>query len=282
MVKRKLRITAEAIAAVRKAAEAAGQDECMGVLAGRAGTDLVTEAMVLPAEASACHAEAEPLGIARTLAAIAERGLVPKGIFHSHACLGVFHSGTDEATIRRLFPQMATQDFRRPKPGTLAPTIESDRAVVPLPDGRCLEVTLLGQRIPETNAHERVSWGKGEISFEPDAVGADVGITDQGSRLRVASGGVVMTLPVPEDATLTISKVDRALYRIAHVYSLVVNRAGGAEARCLAVYALNGERIVREAACELEVVGDAQAPSREGKRAPAAGRPSEGNTDGQV
>lgn len=268
---RKVRISKDAMAAIRKAAETAGSRECMGLLAAPRGCDVVTEALPLRAKATGCHAEAEPEEIVRSLDEIHDRGLVPKGIFHSHASFNAFHSGVDEALVNRLLPQMAAQDVWRPKPKSLAPQVqEADRVVLPLSDGLAMEVTLLGRPVPEVGGHERAQWPSAQIAFghtngEPLAIlGAD--------RIRLEGGGVALTLPVPEGTSLMVRKCDPAPYRIARTYSIVVNTAGDAVAKCLSVYQLDGERIIREEDCEIEVVADgepmadASAPAHDSSR----------------
>lgn len=121
---------------IQAATKAAGRRECVGFLGRRPTEEIVTAMLLLPAQASWSSAAAEPIAVKQAADRLAADGLVPAGLWHSHATFGVFHSGTDHETIRRLLPAMATSSYERPAPRFAAPTVlGADTAVLPTPDG---------------------------------------------------------------------------------------------------------------------------------------------------
>ncbi len=108
-----LKITHGLLHAIDVEVQLADSFECLGLLASERGADWVTDMEVLPARASASHAEAAPIAVARAAESLRSRGLVPRGLWHSHGHLPVFHSGTDHGTIDRLLPGMAAWNLTR-------------------------------------------------------------------------------------------------------------------------------------------------------------------------
>jgi proteasome lid subunit RPN8/RPN11 len=252
----KLSITEEAMGVVLKAAVAAGGNECMGLMAGPRGGGRVTTVCLLPSQASPWAAEAAPLDLRRAVAAFEALGVEPEGLWHSHGQIsGDFHSGIDVQTTDRLLPAMAEWHFVRPKPAVAAPAVTGpDTAVLPLEDGMALRLTLLGPPIAGLLAHGRAAWAGvrtsfGEAGLRPRTVFED-------GTIRLEGGGVVLTLGVPEDATVSVFKEDAAPCRVAQLYSLVVNSRKERSAECLTVYEFGEDRVMKRSACEVEVVKD--------------------------
>src|SRR5689334_11307878 len=101
-----LPIHTETFRQISTAAAACSPNECMGILAAPRGARALTHAVALPAQASMAHAEASPGALKACASNLRTRGLVPRGIYHSHGLSSVFHSGTDRATMLRLLPAM--------------------------------------------------------------------------------------------------------------------------------------------------------------------------------
>ena len=208
----RLSITAAVLHQIVAAAKQAGSNECVGLLAtpAKCHARLVTAACVLPANASASHAEAEPAALRDAANVLTAHGLKPIGLWHSHGNFGVFHSGTDDDTALRLLPAMADWSFERPAHTTAAPVVtESDVAVLPLRDGRLLRITVLGPEIPgDELGRERLAWTRVQVTFFSDK--QIVQAVHEGDTLRLLAGGVCLTLGVPENATLSSAVEDRA------------------------------------------------------------------------
>src|SRR5262249_12879708 len=74
--------------------------------------------------------------------------------------------------------------------------------------------------------------------------------------LRLNGGGVVITLGLPEGATLTSRIIDLSPVRIACLYSLVVNRHRETYAEVLTVYDLDGQSFTEQHPCAVEILAD--------------------------
>lgn len=250
-----LRIARRAAEQIHAWAREAGRDECMGLLAAPASRPVgkVTAAIRLPAAASAGHAEASPLAIAKATEYLRQRGLLPVGLWHSHGALEVFHSHTDDNTVVRLLPAMAEALFRGPRPNVLAPTVVGpDRAVLPLPDGRLMTFTLLGPEAADTGFYERACWAGASCTFDraPTAPRA----VQRPGVLRLGAGGVWLSLVIPEGATITSRAEDVAPWRAATLFSLVVNRRGDSYAEALEVVDVGGRTLMEKKQCPVDVV----------------------------
>jgi proteasome lid subunit RPN8/RPN11 len=245
-----LKLTAAAMAAIDDFAAAAGTQECLGFLASEPGGDAITAIEYLPSRASSVHAEASPVGIKRAVDRLSARGLVARGIWHSHGQLPVFHSGTDLATIQRLLPSMAAANARRDGVRT-GPVIESvDAAALPLDDGRHLLFTLHADPVPGLEWCESPSWIGARISAAPGVVSS---ATLDGDALRLIAHGVCLTLDVPAGAHVVSRVVHRSSSRLSHLYSLVVNTRRERYAQCLAVADVGGERFTSLTDCDVIV-----------------------------
>ena len=144
-------------------AEIFGSRECLGLLASAPDAGAIDVVYCLPSVGSASHAEAPPLAVKRAADHFAARGLVARGIWHSHGEFPVFHSGTDVATINRLLPSMAAANSRRDQP-VKAPTVETpDSAVLPLDDGRVMTFTLAADSIPGHDFGAPLAWSRIEL-----------------------------------------------------------------------------------------------------------------------
>jgi proteasome lid subunit RPN8/RPN11 len=234
------------------AARDAGNNECMGLLASPRGSVMVTEMRLLPAIASATHAEASPLALRACVEELLENGLIPCGIWHSHGGMQVFHSGTDHGTMERLLPAMAGWHFERSPHVVLSPAVTApDAALLPLKDGRLIVFEVVG---PGACGNELGKWAAVSTKFtgKPDAVpvaGFD------GASLNMESNGVRIELGVPEGATVHSRVEDRAPYRSSTLYSLVVNTRRERFAECLEVKEFGGRCQTRVTACEVLTVG---------------------------
>lgn len=237
------------------AARVADDQECMGLLAGPSGSPIVTAMLRLPATASSAHAMAEPTAILQSAEVLRARHLVPKGLWHSHGRFGVFHSGTDHATLNRLLPAMAPWNFERPRAAILAPTVTApDAALLPTLDGQVWHFSLLGAAIPDLDAHEQAVWDSIVTHFtktegEPRAVFAV-------THLHLEGGGVALTLEIPEGASVVCQKQDRASFRHASLYSLVVNSRSEQCAECLIVYEIDDQYLTQQEPCEVATIED--------------------------
>jgi hypothetical protein len=249
-----LTLTQSVMHRIDAATRAAGSLECLGLLASAPGADAITSMQVLPSRASVASAEAAPLAIKHAADALAARGLIARGLWHSHGHLPVFHSGTDRATLQRVLPAMA------PAAGTRAcairvPAVEApDAAVLPLADGRCLSVVLIADPIAGTEFCEPLRWthvtvGYGRTGDAPSA-------TLAASGLVLAARGVVLSLGIPDGARVEMRMAERALARVAALYSLVVNTRRDRYAQCLLVADVGGERFTRLADCDVVVRPD--------------------------
>jgi proteasome lid subunit RPN8/RPN11 len=250
---RTLRMTKETMAYILDAARAANGNETMGLLAGRRGSDAVTDARVLQANASGTYAEAEPMTIKRCADELVTSRLIPKGLWHSHGNLGVFHSGIDNRTMKQLLPAMAPWNFERPRPMVPAPTVtDMDSAVLPLPDSQVLRFTLLEPPINGMEGNTRVQWSDistrfGDVLEKPRAILED-------DHLVLEGGSVLLLLGIPEGASITSRKEDHAPLRIATLYSLVVNNHGKTHAECLVVHDIDGYQVLQQEPCTIVII----------------------------
>ena len=251
-----LRITARAPAVAFGYARDAAPDECMGLLASRRGdrSGVVTHAVRLRAEASLARAEADPLGIAEVVVRLRRRGRIVRGIWHSHVEFAAHHSSVDDATMTRLLPGMADDNFTRPVPPSLAPAVTApDEARLPLPDGTALRFSLVGPPIPGFDALETAHWASVTTRFR-DTNGTPRAVV-RGGRLDLIGGPVVLSLEVPVDARLISRIVDAAAVRTARMFSLVVNVHSETYCEALTVHDLDGRTFTEMGPCAVEVAG---------------------------
>jgi proteasome lid subunit RPN8/RPN11 len=236
-------------------ARSAAPHECMGLLASRRGdrSGVVTDALRLRAKVSLARAVADPLGIARVVARLRRQGMIPRGYWHSHVHSAAYHSSVDDATMMRLLPGMAEENFLRP---LLRPTVPmvtgSDEAWLPLPDGRALAFTLAGPLISGLDARETARWSSVSTRFRERA--ASPRAVQRDGYLYLSGGSVVLILGLPGDATLSSRLVDPAPLRVATMFSLVVNVRGEAFATALTVHDLDGRTFTEMGPCTIEIV----------------------------
>jgi len=251
-----LKITAGAMRQIDAVVRVADLAECMGLLGSEPGGDTVTSIEVLRARATAASAEASPLAVKRAADAMAARAIVPRGIWHSHGRLDVFHSGTDIATIHRLLPTMAMHGYVRDL-STAAPAVEGrDTAVLPMSDGRLMLFTLVSEPIPGTDLSEPATWTRVSVDYAP--TGAEPSAELSAKSLRLMSAGVIVLLEVPPCAAVERRIVDRATMRQARLFSLVVNTRRHRYAQCLVVTDVDGDTTTKLVDCEVEVVNEGQ------------------------
>jgi proteasome lid subunit RPN8/RPN11 len=265
-------LTPHALETGLRAVRAAGAHECMGLLASRPGVRAVTEVVQLPAAASAVQAEAAPVAIKECMQRLLARGRVPRGLWHSHVG-PVYHSDTDHATVTRWLPSMAAWNMeRRPAPHQIQqPTLTGpDTARLPLADGHVVHFTLLGPSIPGlAAAHQRATWRAVSVDFR--RAGQRPRATLTPPLLRLEAGGVAVSLLLPDGASITARREDAAPYRVARVYSLVINGRGETCAECLTTYEIGTECLTQQKPCAIRIA----APRNDGCRArPDANRPT--------
>jgi proteasome lid subunit RPN8/RPN11 len=245
-----------ALSEIDDAASRAGRQECMGLLASIPGAVTITQMCILPAVASATHAEASPMALRLAGDRFRDAGLVPRGIWHSHGHAAVFHSGTDRGTIERLLPAMAPWNFERPGHAVAAPTVTArDEAALPLKDGRIMRIRLVGEALPIADAYEATGWSRISTAFT-DLKDSDPRATYSGSMLQLESGGVVLALSLPEGTSVHSSVQDGSSHRVARLYSLVVNTRGERVAECLVVTEWDGRCHLQQEPFELVQICD--------------------------
>lgn len=260
----RLVVTRRLVVAIRSHARNAAPNECVGLLASRPDnrSSVVTHAVLLEAITAPARAVADPRGIARVVARLRARGLIPRGFWHSHGNFPVHHSSEDDATMTRLLPGMAEHNFERPVPPHLAPAVTApDEAWLPLPDGTALAFTLVGPPIPELDAHIKSQWESITIRYRGQGVAPWV--AQRGGRLLLHGGGVVLVLGLPPAAMLSSRLVEASPVRVATMYSLVTNIRGELYAEALTVHDVNGRSLTELAPCTIDIV----------QRPDAAGRP---------
>ncbi|MCX6620023.1 MAG: Mov34/MPN/PAD-1 family protein [Acidobacteria bacterium] len=245
------------------AAARAGRQECMGLLASTPGAVTITQMCILPAVASPTRAEASPMALRLAADRFRDAGLVPRGIWHSHGHAAVFHSGTDHGTIERLLPAMAPWNFERPRHAVANPTVTArDEAALPLKDGRIMRIRLVGEALPIAEAYEATGWGRISTAFT-DPKDSDPRATYSGSMLELESGGVVLSLAIPEGASVHSSVQDNSSHRVARLYSLVVNTRGERATECLVVTEWDGRCHLQQEPCELLEICDGDEERRD-------------------
>lgn len=250
-----LAMTQRAMTRILAAAKKADANECMGLLAGPRGLPLVTAARLLPATASAAHATADPVAIKQCAEALLARRLVPKGLFHSHGHLHVFHSATDHATLNRLLPAMAPWNFQRPGAAIRAPTvIAPDAAILPTADGQVMRFSLVGAAIPGIDAHQRAAWDSITTSFGAAEHAPQARL--EATHLHLEGSRVVVSLGIPEGASVSCQQEDNAPFRCAYLYSLVVNSAGERCAECLIIRDIEGHSLIQQEPCDIDLSED--------------------------
>jgi proteasome lid subunit RPN8/RPN11 len=252
-----LRIPQRAFEQILAHARAAAPDECLGLLVSRAArrSRVITGAALLPADSSPAHACATPQAIAETVARLREHDLVIRGIFHSHGESGVHHSAIDDATMARLLPGMAEDNFERPAPPHLAPVVVApDEARLPLADGTAQVFSLLGPPIDGLDAREAAAWSSITTRFL--ARSAAPHAVHRAGFLDLYGGQAVLSLGVPAHATVGCRLVDASAVRVATMYSLVVNSPGEAYAEALTVWEVAGRTFTEMGPCSVEIIAD--------------------------
>jgi len=264
-----LRIDRQVLREIHGIARAHGADECMGLLCSLPRETAISSAYLLAAETAPGHAETEPLAIKHGAEEIRASGQTPRGVFHSHGKLAVFHSAVDDTTMRRILPAMADSVVERFGGLTTPWTAEPGQAALPLPDGRVRVFRLTAG--PVTCGAE-VEWTGIRLERRETAEPA---ATHRVGELELAAGGIVMKLGVPEGASLTAIDSDTAPARVARLYSLVVNCAGEFDARCLELTEIGAETSVKFEPCEILPACDDEARPAGGRfltARPCAGR----------
>lgn len=250
-----LKITQRVMIRILAAAKKADDKECMGLLAAPRGSSVVTAMCLLPAPASSAHATADPMVIKQGTEALLARRLVPKGLWHSHGHFSVFHSATDHVTLHRLLPAMAASNFERPRAPVLAPIVTApDAAVLPTMDGQALRFSLVGAAIPGMDAHERAVWESITTSFVEAAHEPQARL--EAIHLHLEGSGVVVSLAIPEGASVICQKEDSAAFRYARLYSVVVNSAGESCAECLTIHDIEGRSLIQQKPCDIDMTED--------------------------
>ncbi len=251
-----LRITEGALERVLGHARGAAPEECMGLLASRSGdpSRVITRAVRLRAQASEVRAEADPQSIAEVVARLRRRAFILRGCWHSHGDGEVHHSKIDDTTMRRLLPAMADENFERPAPTHLAPTvIAPDEAWLPLEDGRAHIYSLIGPPIAGFDAHETARWASVTTRFHERSVTPRA--VRRGGRLNLYGGTVLIALGVPDHATLRSQLVEASALRVATMFSLVVNIQGATYGEALTVRDIDGRTFTDMGPCAVEVLG---------------------------
>jgi proteasome lid subunit RPN8/RPN11 len=254
---KKMLLSNSANRTIRRAVSEHRDQECFGLLASRLGETVITVAICLPAKTTQASAEVAPEVLSRAIKELQAKGLVVRGFWHSHASFGVFHSHTDEETVRRLLPAMAEWNFHLPAPAVKAPSLSGpDTAILPEADGHHAIYTLTGPTIPGMDANERVSWASVSAQFDPGIVEPRAEIF--GGLLRLSSAGVALNLGLPEGASLTRQIEDLSTSKTADVFSLVVNQQPGEVfAECMSVHQIRGEQQLEQVGpCEVGIVSD--------------------------
>lgn len=167
----------------------------------------------------------------------------------------------DLATLERLLPAMVDDNAVRELPIAVPAVLGPDTAVLPQDDGRLLKFTLRGPRIPASEAFEPAVWTRIDTTFAPGLGPPTATVTTVD---RLSAAGVALALRVPAGSSLVTTVVEPAIYRVACLYSLVVNAAGDRDAKCLVVTELGAERTARLSPCDVVVTaGDGAAGDEE-------------------
>jgi len=232
----------------------AGGKEQMGLMASPKKVEEITDFSVLQSIATSCHAEASPAAVKECAETLSSRQLIPRGIWHSHGHMNVFHSVTDHETMARLLPAMAPWNFIRPHPHILSPSITgTDSAVLPLLDGTTMKFHLRGAAFPDSEATEMIEWAK--ITHTFDRKYADPHAVIGPNRLNLSGGGVAISLEFQEGAGLFCKTEDTSPLRSATTYSLVVNERGSSCAECVIIHDIDGFSFTDRKPCAIRVIG---------------------------
>jgi hypothetical protein len=179
--------------------------------------------------------------------------MIPRGYWHSHVEFLTHHSSVDDATMTRLLPGMADDNFICPAFRQMAPiVIGCDEAWLPLPDGTALVFTLVGPPIPALGAHEKAHWGAVTTRFLDHAAAPRA--VQRNGHLYLAGGSVMLALGLPSDATLSSRLVEAAPVRVATMFSLVINLRGETFSEALTVRDVHGRTYTEMGPCAIEVV----------------------------
>ena len=246
-----------------RAAKRAGPREVMGLLANDPRrSPSINVAVILPAEASFSHAEAEPIHLRRAVERLQEQQLRICGIWHSHGNLRPYHSVTDDELVSRLMPALAEQAWERPQLSITAPTLTGpDTALIPLADGRVLQVELRGPAVPEMpGAFERCRWTVVDWRFDAALVTPE--LIQSSEQLALRAGGVELSVGLGTQCSVQTAVLDPATYRYARLYSLVVNRRRETYAETISVHERKGDIQIVQEVCQVNAGGIAAPPTR--------------------
>lgn len=248
---------------VFRAAKRAGPREVMGLLANdpRRGT-AINFAAIIPAQASFSHAEAEPIHFRQAIDRLHAQQLRIRGLWHSHGNLRPYHSVTDDELVARLMPALAEQTWERPPHASAAPTITGpDTAQIPLPDGRTLQVELHGPAVPDLpGTCERAQWTNPTWRFDAQLQKPE--LLQVGDHLALRASGVELLVGIAGGCSVQTAVVDRAAYRFARLYSLVVNRRRETYAEVITVHERSGETQLVQEICALDAAAIAAPPAK--------------------
>ena len=251
-----LRIADPMLRRIHALAHAAGKLECMGLLARKPDEDFASVALPLPSESTRASAVAAPLHIAQTIAKLQHDGLVPIGLYHSHGDFAVFHSGTDDETTRRMLPSFASFNFKR-RAVCGPPLIRScDEAILPQSDGYQLRILLTGESIVGTSDRLRLRWAHVSVHYPNDGDG-EPQLTISRDTLILSNCDIAIHLRLPAGGAVAIIREENdAVYKVATMFSLVVNNRGDEHCERLVVREIQGESIVELGPCQIERLTD--------------------------
>jgi proteasome lid subunit RPN8/RPN11 len=248
-----MRIAEDTYSHIVSEARSADGDEMMGFLASPPDESTITAFVRLDAETGASFAVASPSDLLRTVESFRAKGLVPRGLAHSHGHSPVYHSSIDDSTAARLLPMMARWCLSRPRPRFAAPmVISQDEAVVPCPDGQTILVQLLGPEIAGTDVRDRAAWKGTTHVFDSSAVEARVTIGV--GKVEIQGAGIRLELGVPEDSTVIVQRVDASSHRSALLFSLVVNVLGRAFVQATQYLEMDGQTFTHRFVCPVELI----------------------------
>src|SRR5262249_51853973 len=114
--------------------------------------------------------------------------------------------------------------------------------------------SLVGAAIPGMAAHERVAWESVTTSFREDEHESQARI--KASSLHLEGGGVVVSLAIPDGASVVCQQEDSAAFRYARLYSLVVNSSGDSCAECLMIRDIEGYSLIQQEPCDINIIED--------------------------
>ena len=248
----RLLINVEVMEKVKEMARRAGPFECSGLLASAPTDEEVTAAFELEGNAGLGRVDVAPAALAQMGRSLADRGLIPRGIWHSHGLGPVFHSAIDRETTTRLLRTVAEWRLGPHAMLPSAPLLLSATEAL-LPDGG----NLLRIQVEGSTSGASPGSCRWEVGFlEEEALPH---LLWQGGCLTLRAGRVELNLKVPEGAALRCAR-EAVPVLVGSAFSLVVNARGEACAYCLRICELDGEQFWREERCEIEVRGDVQVP----------------------